>query len=391
MPDCWVRLVRTGNEFRPYRSFDGGVTWQQTGLITNAFASEMLIGLGVTSHDNDSGGIVTATGTFQGFTLAPVAPDVAVSAAASLPSLIAGNPLQYTISIVNQGSASASSVSVSDVLPAGVTYVSSWASIGSASESSGTVTWTAGTLAVGQSATLTINVTAAAAGTAVNTATATASGDSNLANNAASTSTTILPQPDVALAKTASVANTIVGSAFSYTLAVTNQGAGNSASVSVSDPLPAGVTYVTNSASAGTVSYSAGTLTWNLGAMASGQAATLTVNVTAATAGSKVNTALATATDDGSPLNNSSSATVTVIQPVQPQLGTPVYSGGTTTFGFSFASQADVPYTIQYATNLVAPIYWQTLQTTNGNGSVIQVLDPSASADPRYYRVIVVP
>ena len=197
--------------------------------------------------------------------------------------------------------------------------------------------------------------------------------------------------PDIAVLKNAAVSTAILGSTVQYTITANNQGSAGSASVVINDTLPAGMSYSTSWATSGSVSYNAGVLTWTIGAMAAGQNATLTVNATAQTVGTKVNLAVATASDDINPLNNSSSATVTVYQPAQPQLSAPTYNKATSTFAFSFPTELNVPYTIQYATNLVAPIAWQTLFTTTGNGLAQQVQDTTAANSPRFYRVTVIP
>jgi Immunoglobulin I-set domain len=58
-------------------------------------------------------------------------------------------------------------------------------------------------------------------------------------------------------------------------------------------------------------------------------------------------------------------------------------------FQLQFEGQAGAFYTIQYATNLASPTYWQTLQMlyTNADG-LCQMSDPAASSNPRrFYRV----
>ena len=75
--------------------------------------------------------------------------------------------LVYTISVTNFGPSSASSVTVTDTLPLGVTFVSV---TGGGANNSGVVSWTLGTLASGQVSNLTVTVTAPASGSLTNTA-----------------------------------------------------------------------------------------------------------------------------------------------------------------------------------------------------------------------------
>ena len=104
-----------------------------------------------------------------------------------------GVPLSYHITATNNGPAVANNVKVVDTLPAGVAFVSATTTQGNCS-GSGPVNCNLGTLAVGASAIVTINVTPSAAGQVVNSATV--SGDEtdfDSSNNIATV--TILIQP----------------------------------------------------------------------------------------------------------------------------------------------------------------------------------------------------
>ncbi len=68
-----------------------------------------------------------------------------------------GDAFNYTITVENRGPEDATNISLTDVLPAGLTYVNSLPSIGT--YNNGTGLWTIGNLINGASATLTINVT----------------------------------------------------------------------------------------------------------------------------------------------------------------------------------------------------------------------------------------
>lgn len=83
-------------------------------------------------------------------------PDLKLLKTASSTSVTSGQTLTYTITLTNEGTASATGVVVRDLLPSGVTYVSSSASQGS--YANGTGLWTVGAVAVGASLTLTITV-----------------------------------------------------------------------------------------------------------------------------------------------------------------------------------------------------------------------------------------
>ncbi len=100
-----------------------------------------------------------------------------------------GGNIQYTITVSNAGPDSASNTTVTDTLPAGVTFVSATPSQGSCSGTT-TVTCTLGTLTNGASATITLVVhVVATSGTIVNTATVDSTEDDPTPANATATAT----------------------------------------------------------------------------------------------------------------------------------------------------------------------------------------------------------
>jgi uncharacterized repeat protein (TIGR01451 family) len=193
-------------------------------------------------------------------TVTPVA-DVAIGKTGSANVLAASN-LVYTISVTNFGPSSAGSVTVTDTLPLGVTFVSA---SGGGVNTSGVVSWSLGTLANGQVSNVTVTVTAPASGSLTNTASVSSpTGDPNSTNNVtAPVITTVTPVADVAIGKTGP-ANVLAASNLVYTISVTNFGPSSASSVTVTDTLPLGVTFV--SASGGGVNNS-GVVSWSLGTL----------------------------------------------------------------------------------------------------------------------------
>jgi uncharacterized repeat protein (TIGR01451 family) len=114
---------------------------------------------------------------------------------------------------------------------------------------------------------------------------------------------------DLSLSKTVSNATPTTGSSISYTLTVINAGTSpNTATgITVRDILPAGVSFVS---AAGTGTYSSGTGVWNVGTLAPGTSASITLNVTVTiSVGTVNNTAEITASsfpDPDSTVNNGS-------------------------------------------------------------------------------------
>jgi len=104
------------------------------------------------------------------------------------------------------------------------------------------------------------------------------------------------------------------GDTITYTIDITNNGPNAASGVEVTDLLPAGVTYQSDSPTAG--SYASGTGLWTVGALADGATETLTITATvdAGTSGSTItNIASVTSVDQPeSPNGNSASAGITV-------------------------------------------------------------------------------
>ena len=86
-------------------------------------------------------------------------------------------------------------------------------------------------------------------------------------------------QADLAVVKTAAPNPVVAGNQLTYTFTTTNNGPSNDTGVTLSDPLPAGVQYVSSSSSQGTVTNNNGTLSVQLGNLAAGAVATTNVVV----------------------------------------------------------------------------------------------------------------
>src|SRR5438309_2146943 len=75
--------------------------------------------------------------------------------------------------------------------------------------------------------------------------TVTAANDTNPSNNSASDTDQLTPRNDVRVTKTDHLSSVVPGTSTTYTIEVTNSGPSTATSLTVSDPLPAGVTSFT--------------------------------------------------------------------------------------------------------------------------------------------------
>jgi len=226
-----------------------------------------------------------------------------------------GASINFTVVVTNTGPADATSVQITDSLPAGVTYQSFSATQGV--YASGTGIWTVGTLLDGASATLTITATvnAGTAGSTINnTATVTGASPSDPHTGDNSDTVEFFPtayEADLSVVKYVNNTLPYEGSTITFTVAVQNNGPVTGTNIQITDQLPAAVTYQSHSASAGTYIDSTGI--WAVPSLGTGAFATLTITATvnAGTAGStSFNTAAVTALDqpDLDPADDSSTA-----------------------------------------------------------------------------------
>ena len=250
-----------------------------------------------------------------------VGPAADVSLTKTGPATVApGGTIAYLLTAHDAGPSDATTVSVSDTLPAGIVFVSAtgtgWTctNVGNVS-----VTCTRPTIGAGTTApVITVVVTAPAhAATLTNTATVTnAVLDPDPSNNTASAGTVVGAAADLSLVKTGP-ATVVAGGALAYHLVVTNAGPDAATTVRVVDTLPPGVTFVSASGSGWACSHAGdASVTCTRATLANGATApTISVVVTAPSSpASLTNSAQVLAsTLDPVPDNNSSSAPTEVL------------------------------------------------------------------------------
>ncbi|MBK9711345.1 MAG: DUF11 domain-containing protein [Kouleothrix sp.] len=250
-------------------------------------------------------------------------PDVVDIKTATTPTVSAGDPVAFSIAVSNNGPGTAYNVALNDPLPgnAGLDWDIVSASPGLNCTISGAVgsevlSCSIASLAAGASVSVTVGsgTTAASCATISNTATASASNEpsANTGNNTSTASLTV-DCPDVKVEKTADSGTINAGDTAAFTIVVTNIGAGIARNVTLTDNLPAGVTWSEDSADC---SITAGVLSCSFGDLAAGATRTIHVSGTtdAADCGPLSNTATVSATNEPSNKlsNNSSTAVITV-------------------------------------------------------------------------------
>ena len=117
-------------------------------------------------------------------------------------------------------------------------------------------------------------------------------------NNTATDTDTLVAQADLAITKTVDNPSPTVGSNVTFTLTATNNGPSAATGVQVTDPLPAGLTYVSDT---GAGSYVSGTGVWTVGSLASAGSASLQIVATVTRSGAIVNQATKTAQGEADP------------------------------------------------------------------------------------------
>ena len=264
-------------------------------------------------------------------------PDVTVTKTAVGGTVSAGDAIAFDITVTNLGPGVAYGVTLTDPLPGGITWTDD---SDACSITDGVLACDFGDLAVDGSATVRISGTSSNAVCGVVSNTATVAADNEAAadtgNNADSDSVTV-NCPDIKVTKTADNSPISAGDTASFTITVTNLGPGTATGVTLSDDLPAGITWSENSAAC---SIAGGILSCDFGSVAAGTSRAVTVSGTtsAANCGDVPNTAIVAATNEvpGATANNTDSATIEVrcpdIKVTKTADNSPISAGDTASF-----------------------------------------------------------
>ena len=182
---------------------------------------------------------------------------------------------------------------------------------------------------------------------------------------------TVLPNPVLA------------GQNLTYTATVTNKGPALATSVTLTDALPASVTFV--SASPGCVNLG-GKVVCNIGTLPSGGVTNFTVVVTP-TAGVPITNSLAVASSTPDPNTANNTATIVTTVGVPPVTISRIGLAGSG-ISISLPSVAGLSYALEYKNSLGDPTWTPLSPAVAGTGGVIMLQDTNAPVASRYYRVL---
>ena len=268
-------------------SYNSGTGVWTVGNLANGASASLSLVATVTTHT-----LLTNTATVSATTYDPTGANNSASATVNVPDAnlsvaksvsnatpAVGSNVTFTVTVSNGGPNAASAVSVADLLPAGLTFVSATPSTGS--YNSGTGVWTVGNLANGASASLSLVATVTTHTSITNTATVFTSTFDPISGNDSASASVNAPDANLAVTKSVSSATPAINTNVTFTVTVSNGGPDAASAVSVADLLPAGLTFV--SATPSTGSYNSGTGVWTVGNLANGASASLSLVATVTT------------------------------------------------------------------------------------------------------------
>ena len=239
-------------------------------------------------------------------TVTPQQVDLSLTKTANKTRANVGEPITFTLTVANAGPDGATQISVRDLLPTGLTFVSSNPSVGAYDPLTGV--WLIPTLGRAGSATLSLvatynaplMITSTAEVISVDQSDVDSTPGNNAGNEDDQATVNLMPAiADLSLTKTTSTATPNFGESVAFTLTLANAGPDAATRVTVLDLLPPELAFVSANPSIGT--YDSTTGIWNVGNLASAGRVTLVINATPTTTGEKVNVAQVQTSDQFDP------------------------------------------------------------------------------------------
>ncbi|MGA2540612.1 MAG: Calx-beta domain-containing protein [Verrucomicrobiota bacterium] len=297
--------------------------------------------------------------------------DLELSVVPAPATVTVGNNLIYTVGLTNYGPAGATGVFITNIVPAGLTYLSNNFP-GTVVNNNGILIFAVNALAVGSGISFNITNVPNAAEIVTNTFIAISDQLEPSTNNVTNVVSVVnQPSADLGVTLNATPNPVTAGDYVTLTLVATNNGPSIAFGTTVTNYLPAGLVVTGNSASMGTVASAGGTNIWSVGDLPAYTNATLTLSTMATSAGGATVldvVVVGSSVYDPFKLNNFASFKI-VINPA-PTLSI-VLGGRSNTFTWSAAA---TNYMLQGATNLTPPVVWVTVTNpatvVNGQYSV---------------------
>jgi uncharacterized repeat protein (TIGR01451 family) len=235
--------------------------------------------------------------------------DVSVTLTTSANAATTNVPVTFTTTVYNPGPAPQMDVILTNQFSGDANILSVTSSQGTVTNSLDAIICDLGGMQIGASASLQVVATLAQGGTLTNVAFVTPSAPDPVAtNNSASAAVEFdtIAISDVSVSQFAAVAPGALGSNFVCSLVVSNAGPNAATNVTVSYSIASGAALVSATSSQGAVSVSGGSLSGNLGVIAAGSAATVTL--TLSPSGGLVINSASVGSDafDPNPANNNS-------------------------------------------------------------------------------------
>ena len=327
------------------------------------------------AYDNspgDSGGISNGWGvTITTITPVSKSADLAASIALATSSLTLSNQATFLLSVTNNGP-NAASAYLTNILPAGVTFVSTSAAATNYLQTGSTVLYSLGTLNVGEGVTITNVVEVDTGGQLTDTIiAASALPDPDTANNTASITTAVnLPSADIAAGIGVTTSPAVSGLNLVYTLYVTNLGPNTAVDVSGLFTLT-NLTYVAASPASDIAGINGqGALVCDFGTVLAGQTASVAVTAVPSKDGLWTNSLSITSSNEDSNLNNNLAyATILVTNP-----GPVIASGGQSLSGTNGAFNSDEVVTVSLTlTNIGSASTTNLVATLQSNPVIIPI------------------
>jgi uncharacterized repeat protein (TIGR01451 family) len=261
-----------------FGALDVGETATATIVVTPNAAGTMTNSVVVSAEQPD---VAPADNRSIAINTVKVEADLALSIPPRSAVALVGFDLPYSFSITNQGPAEAHDVLLIDQLPADADLTRVEPSQGSWTETNGIVRCELGSLAPGAVATVNIVVRTLVSGGMTNVATVDADVlDRNPTNNVQVTVDTVYPPADLQITQTASADPVLVNDQLTYRITVLNESPYAVPQLVVTDTLPAGTELTSTATTYGSITNDQTTVTFDLGGLAPGGSATLTLTVT---------------------------------------------------------------------------------------------------------------